>query len=128
MRRDLDLVRDIMIHLDERDSCSIMRHEDLASAIGQEDVRLVAYQCRLMAQAGFIACETIKRSTSDRVINAIPFELTWEGHEFLRLSRDKAWNEAKRRLGDGFAGVSFDILKALLLQYAKDQLGIGPGG
>jgi len=127
MKRDLNLVRDILIFFEERNSSSIVEFEEIAAATGQSDVRIVAYHVRLMWQANFLTCELIKSSTSDRVINALPFELTWDGHEFLRLSREKAWEAVKQRLGDGFFDTSFDVLKALLIEYAKRQLGLGVG-
>lgn len=124
MKRDLDLVRDILRYFEERESISLIEHADLAAELGRDDLGVVAYHVRLLAQAGFLSCELVKSTTSDRIINAWPFELTWDGHEFIKLSRDQAWNDAKRRLGDGFANASFDVVKTLLLQYAKSQLGL----
>jgi hypothetical protein len=51
--------------------------------------------------------------------------LTWEGHEFLDAARNKTmWNRAKTALTTQGAGLSFDVMKALLLGYVKQELGL----
>ena len=69
------------------------------------------------------------RSTSnpDRLIEVFPFGLTWEGHEFLEAARNGGfWNQAKERLMKVTGGLAVDLLKALLVQYAKKGLGLAP--
>lgn len=127
MRRDLDLVRDILLFFDQRESISVMNDQDIQGELAFEGFTFqeVAYHLRLMAQANLLVCEVIKSSTSDRIVKVYPFELSWDGHEFLQLSKDNSrWQNLKRQVGDGFKGVTFEIVKALLTATAKAQFGL----
>lgn len=127
MRRDLDLVRDILLFFEQRDSFSVMNDGDIERELAFEGFRCqeVAYHLRLMAQANLIVLETIRSSPSDRIIKVYPFELSWDGHEFLQLSKDSSrWQQFKRQVGDGFKGITFDIAKAILISLAKAQVGL----
>lgn len=49
----------------------------------------------------------------DCVVNS----LTWAGHEFLEASRDDSrWEKVKRLLLEKTGGLSFEVLKAGLVQ------------
>jgi hypothetical protein len=49
--------------------------------------------------------------------------LTWQGHEFLDTTKnDKIWKKALSFIGNKIASVSFEVLKGVLVQYAKDAL------
>ena len=52
--------------------------------------------------------------------------LTWEGHEFLDAARDsKNWEQAKQ-VGNKVGGLTLDVMKAVLIGLAKEQLrGLG---
>jgi hypothetical protein len=43
MKRDLDLVRDILLHFEKRESPSRLEVKELAAQLGRADVGLVAY-------------------------------------------------------------------------------------
>lgn len=46
--------------------------------------------------------------------------LTWNGHEFLdNVRNDTVWAKLKRAVAEKGGAVSFDVLKALALSYAK---------
>jgi len=50
--------------------------------------------------------------------------LTWAGHDFLDAARnERAWEFAKRSISK-VGTVAFDVTKALLIQWAKQQLGL----
>jgi hypothetical protein len=127
VRRDLDLVRDVLLFFEKRESISVMSDADIEKELSFEGFTYqeVAYHLRLMAQANLLAVEAVKSSTSDRIIKVYPFELSWDGHEFLQLSKDNTrWQKLKGQVGDGFKGISFDIAKALLISFAKAQVGL----
>ena len=49
--------------------------------------------------------------------------LTWEGHEFLEASRNQGtWDRAKETLAEKSVGMSFDIVKGLLIEYGRQLL------
>jgi len=54
-------------------------------------------------------------------------KLTWAGHDFLDAARnDTVWNSAKEKLISVGGSASLEILKALLVQTAKQLLGLPP--
>jgi hypothetical protein len=79
----------------------------------------------LMHDAGFIRCEPVRSSTSDRVIYVIPFELTWDGHDFLQTMRDDTiWKKAKEQVLKPGASWSFEILKEWAKHELKQKFGL----
>ncbi|MCI4569499.1 DUF2513 domain-containing protein [Lysobacter sp. CFH 32150] len=119
MKRDLELVRELLLHLESRPND--------APAIPQMDGHAeleINYHLILLFEAGLIRAEP-QLSQTGRVIRVLPFSLTWQGHEFLDTARDKtAWNTAKKQVTSKTGTVSFELLKALLIAYAKGQLGL----
>jgi len=74
MKRDADLIRKLLIYLDEKPTDEIIMDLDIEG----HDKSDVMYHFILMDQAGFIRCEReVSSSTSDRVIRVYPFSLTW---------------------------------------------------
>jgi hypothetical protein len=54
----------------------------------------------------------------------LPFRLTWEGHEFLAAARDESiWKKAKAKVTAAAGDVPIAILKELLMQTLRSQLG-----
>src|SRR5215831_542469 len=78
MTRDFELIRKLLVFFDEKpDSHPV----ELPSIGGDYSEVQIKYHLVLMYESGFVNCEPIKSSTSDRTIRVIPFNLTWEGHE-----------------------------------------------
>jgi hypothetical protein len=51
--------------------------------------------------------------------------MTWEGHEFLDSIRDKpTWDKVKGRAAEKGATLSFELIKAIAISYAKSKLGL----
>ncbi len=122
MRRDMDLIRQLLLYFEERDSFAL----DQEPAIEGYDEREVQYHLLLLAQAEFIVYEASRSSTNpERLIQVYPFGLSWAGHEFLDAARDeKLWNKAKEKVVDVSGGLSLSLLQALLIHTAKKGLGI----
>ena len=90
MTRDLELVRKLLFFFDEKPGPN---HVEVPPIEGYEATN-IKYHCILLYQAGFLTCEPIKSSTSDRMIYVLPFELTWAGHEFLdKIRNPHVWDE-----------------------------------
>lgn len=79
-----------------------------------------SYHLQLLLDAGFIAHESGasgKREWSG-------YRLTWSGHEFLDAAREGSrWRKAKG-LVESAGGVTFDVLKAVLIELARKQVGL----
>lgn len=122
MKRNPDLVRRTLIYLEEKPDDRIVSELQLEG----HDAAEVMYHFILMDQAGLIRCEReFSSSTPDRVIRVYPFSLTWQGHEFLEASRnERAWNRAKEILKVKSGALSMDVLKAVLVAMAKENVGL----
>lgn len=122
MKRDPDLVRHLLLFLEEK---SDDKGVDNLVMDGYSESE-VMYHFILMDQAGLLRCERIvSRTTPDRVIRVLPFSLTWQGHEFLEASRDEgAWKKAKELVKSKSGALSFDVLKGVLIGLAKDSVGL----
>lgn len=122
----MDLVRGILLFLENRDSPASIRADEFP--LEGRSVSEIQYHLNLIYQAGLINGEPTKSSTSDRIISVLPFDLTWEGHEFLDTVRDpKIWREAKAGAAlAGAASIEFiwRMAKALISNAIKERTGL----
>lgn len=120
MKRDLDLVRSILLRLEEDATCAATG----IPAIDGFDEDTVGFHCHLMAQAELILALDLG-STADGLPKWMPTSITWDGYEFLATARDKSlWQTATKRLAGGLQQVGFDLLSAWLKQEARQRLGL----
>ncbi|MGP6433897.1 DUF2513 domain-containing protein [Pseudomonas paraglycinae] len=122
MKRDLDLVRKILMYYEDKE----MDGMDRAIEVGGYSESSINYHLLLMDEAGLLRCErSVSSSTPSRVIKVYPFSLTWKGHEFLSSAKNESlWGKAKSLSLDKAGVLSFDIMKDLLISMAKDKLGL----
>ncbi|MCK4830520.1 DUF2513 domain-containing protein [bacterium] len=122
MKRDIDLIRKLLLYLEEKPDDKMVKDLELDGYSKDE----VQYHFILMDQAGLLRCErSVSSSTSDKVIRVYPFSLTWQGHEFLEASRnDTFWNKAKEIVKTKSGALSVDVVKALLIKLAKESVGL----
>lgn len=122
MKRDFTLILKILEYFEERQEVSVVSKLHIK---GYEN-SVVAYHVRRMYEAGLLDAEAITSSTTeDRLINVLPFGLTWEGHEFLDSIRQKGvLNKLKERFGNAITEVPFSVIKGLVLSYVKDLFGL----
>lgn len=119
MRRNLDLIRAILLEVEKANSIS----DSFQLYIDGHSIQEIHYHVKLLNQAGYLEAEgPFDRETID-VWN--PICLTWQGHEFLDAARDNTiWNKTKITIGEKLPSVSFDILKSLLNLTVRQQFGI----
>ena len=122
MKRDLELVRKLLIFFDEKPG---PEHVEVPPIQGYAD-SVIKYHLVLLHDAGYLRCEPVKSSTSDRTIYVLPFELTWAGHEFLEKVRDQhVWDEVIRDIKSrGFLSASVDFVKMLADTAIRKRLGL----
>lgn len=117
MKRDPDLVRKIL-----------PAYEALPYG-GGEMVEIpgfteeeVNYHQEILEEAGFIKAQILKDMGGGCTIFAE--RLTYSGHEFLDASRDNhRWEKAKKAM-QATGGFALDVLQALLISYAKAEIGL----
>lgn len=123
MKRDMDLVRAVLLAVEEHGTTPIDWIEDF-QVEGYES-ELVAYHVWLLAQAGFI--EAIDDSTGDR-FGCSPRCLTWHGAEFLDSVRDPiVWSNTKqgaKRVGSFSIDVLSEIAKGIIKKKLADLSGV----
>ena len=112
MKRDMDLVKQILLEAEDLDTPKL----DLP--IEGYDQIVVNEHVYLCTQAGLIEA-TILRDQDGRAAQVITSRLTWQGHEFLQLARNNAlWNKAKSNFKDKAVNFSFEMLFLYLKQEA----------
>ncbi|MGI9386981.1 MAG: DUF2513 domain-containing protein [Methyloligellaceae bacterium] len=121
MKRDLDTVRELLFYLEEKPGHRPIRAEQIE--IEGRTHNELKYQLILMYQAGFLDAEVQRSKTNpDRIFEAIPFGLSWDGHEFLETVRDDdVWRKTKtgaKQLGT----FSYDVLRDLAKSIVKKKL------
>ena len=102
MKRDMDLVRSILIAI-EKNEKDIVRRQDFDRTFQQNSPdgttwtnKQIIEHVRIMGQAGLIEAKML---LGPRGFSAI--SLTWAGHEFLDNARDEnVWQKAKSMFGD----------------------------
>lgn len=106
MKRDWDLVRKILLQLEEQDHLG-------SDDVQGYDVRVVSYHVHLLNEAGLIkAAPTPRRMGSEQIWTASA--LTWNGHEFLdQIRADSIWGQIKRSAREKGLDLSFDVVRSL---------------
>lgn len=110
MRRDMDLVRRILIALEESDDGVV----DGGSLVSDgHDLRSVAYHFGIMQQAGFLTA-MVGDTVTGEVHSALAEGLTWEGQDFLAAIRsDKVWMKIKHALRKSIGSASWETVKSV---------------
>lgn len=84
---------------------------------------LVSYHVVLLADEGLIEAEDLMTGGEDGYV-WMPKRLTASGHDFLDAARkEENWTEGKRLLNQA-GNMSFTLLKEVLMQLARQQLGL----
>lgn len=112
MKRDMDLIRLILLAIEAHPE---LYSWDVALDIPGYSKKEIVYQVKLLSEAGLIEARIIPSGGySDYRVNS----LTWAGHEFLEASRDdNRWEKVKRLVMEKTGSISFEVLKAGLVQY-----------
>ena len=112
MTRDMDLVRSIMLEIEE--------HQDPGSPVRLKaegySPEQVAGHVRLLVEAGLI--DAVNFSTLGRV-DWRPKTLTWAGHEFLDATRNNTvWQKVKAEIKDRGVTLPFQLIQELAMRVA----------
>jgi len=120
MKRDMEMIRQILIDLEAHDISKPCLQVSDANA---------AYQIALMKEAGLVEAAILKNQQG-LPHSAVLLRLTWAGHDFLDSSRDsKIWKMAVEHIIKPGASWSFSILIEWLKQEASRRVfGVTTGG
>ena len=127
MRRDMDLVRAILLKME----ATTAEQKQSAFDIPGYSREQVAYHLCIMAEGGLIKTVDVS-DTGSQFPLIMPASLAWEGHEFADASRsDSPWDEAKNvidKVGSAPYTIWMKVLELILIADNNDQAGDGRTG
>ena len=116
MKRDWDIIRDILINLDEKGS---EKHYLTLTDFPGKPKAEISYNVEILLEADLIygqMLETIGPETN----NFVARRLTWSGHEFLDAIRsDKVWIETKETILKKGICMTIDLVSSVATSIAK---------
>ena len=122
MKRDLDLVRQLMLQIEALPAAPPVQYR--MSEI--EDPVLLAH-LEMLIEAGLVNGK-IARSHGTRGDVISVSGLTWQGHEWVEMVRSHSlWNEVKSAVLDSGGVLSFELTKAVASKILRARLALPPG-
>ena len=116
MKRDMDLIRQILVNTEARDFAGDEPPEPYQAQTMEE-----AYQIALMNDAGLVLADCTTEAGTP--VSATIYRLTWAGHDFLDAARDDTiWKKAKDSILKPGISWTFSILIEWLKQEAKNKI------
>ncbi len=114
MKRDMDLLREILLQVETREP----KQSPEVKIEGRDRQEIVGH-VRILQEARFVEATITGGPT------AMVHRLTWAGHDFLDSIRDESvWSAVKKKLAAVGGSTSIDVLKALVTQVVKGELGL----
>jgi len=118
MHRDWDLVRRILLALEEKALPYTMMH---ASEFKDADEIGVSYHIKMLANAALIEATDISSMGKPMVWAAT--SLTWDGHEFLDSIRSQSmWQKVQAKAREKGLDLTLDIIIKIAKQLADAML------
>lgn len=106
MQRDWDLIRKILLKLEEKADAQSFLSDDEFRGYHSE---MVSYHFKLLHSAGLI--EAVDYSSARELCFGAR-SLTWDGHEFLdKIRNDSTWNSLKTLIKSKRLELSFEVIK-----------------
>jgi len=125
MKRDMEVVRKLLLYFEDKPDDRAVDKVDIEGY----DAKAIGYHLILLYEAGLIEGEPYVSKTSKRIIDVMPFRLTWEGHEFLAAARnDTVWRKVLAKIASVAGDAPVAILKDLLMRALRAQMGDGAQG
>ena len=122
MKRDLDLVRQLMLQIEALPAAPPVQYR--MSEI--EDPVLLAH-LEMLIEAGLVSGR-ISRSQGARGDVISVSGLTWQGHEWVEMVRSQSlWNDVKSAVLDGGGVLTFELTKAMAAKLLRARLALPPG-
>jgi hypothetical protein len=116
MKRDMDLVRQILIAFEDHEHGYAPKRFPIPEGFTEEQV---GYHLTLMGEAGLIEVSDVSTFGS-KSPQALPVRLTWEGHEFIANARNETvWAKVTAAVISKGGSVSFEVLKFMVIETAK---------
>ena len=119
MKRDLDLVRDILLAVEHGGTSGL---EVDALTLVDRDPELIARHVQLLHEAGYLIAIYTEPDQGGIILHGVE-RMTWKGHEFLDAARnDTVWHKVTASVRAKAASVPFEVLTPLLIEATKKWL------
>lgn len=116
MKRDMDLVRDILLRVEQDGDAPV----DGFPGHSEDDV---LEHIELVVEAKLLAGEVVRTMGGGGM--ALIERLTWDGHDYLDEVRDATvWAKTKKMIAEKGGGASFAIVKALASRFVSQKFGL----
>lgn len=115
MKRDMELIRLLLLQVEEGKP---------PAALESYSEEKTVYNSALLIEKGLVK-GAIRKNRIGIPVGTKSISLTWEGHDFLDAARnEKIWKKATAFLKSKGLEASIDLMKQLLVQFTKSELGI----
>lgn len=122
MKRDMDLVRDILLAVEASEGTPF---DDVPLEFSGRQEQEVSYHVQLLVEAGLVAGDDYSTMGN---YEWVAQSLTWSGHEFLENIRDpEVWAKTKagaKQVGGFGIDVIAALAKGFIKQKVKDHTGL----
>lgn len=118
MQRDWDVIREILVRLEEKgpDDQGLR-----AVDFGEHRSEIVAYNAYLLHKAGLIDAEILETDAGPD--DFIGLRLTFEGHELLDAIRsDTVWQKTKESFAAKGVSMTLDLVKDIAVKFAAELM------
>ncbi len=121
MVRNWDIIREILLQLESAQTPNVHLNASAVSAYPEQEV---AYNMRLLSEAGYIEARIIKSSTGDgRIAAAVAMRMTNAGHDLLDTIRaENIWSKVKETFKSKGVEMTFDLVVSVGKEVAKGFL------
>lgn len=125
MKRDWDIIREILIRLEETAGTEYcLRLSSFPSERAQE----ISYHVELLMEAGLISGQMAK-TLGPGPYDFLAERLTWNGHELLDAIRSNTiWQKTKSSFVSKGLSMTFDLVKSVAVDIASASLKSTMGG
>ncbi len=121
MKRDMELVRKLLLHIEEEHVYDTIASSDITIEGYSESQ--IGYHLHIMAAGGLIDAKEAPAFGDDMYYLEVE-GITWYGHEFLDSVRDEGvWSGVKSALKP-IGSASFEVIKNLAVALIAKQLGL----
>lgn len=118
MKRDFDLVRDILIQAETSEDT--LDAEVLVTK--ERSAEIIAYHLEMMRDYGLIEIK-LDYAMGGHPVNMIVKRITWHGYDYLDAIRSKKiWNKAKKVINETVGETSLSIIKDTCTELVKQAI------
>jgi hypothetical protein len=121
MKRDMDLVRSILLAVEKQTSGCALESPEINGYSKEQ----IVYHIYIMVQGGLLEAQPTQTQASVIPMDFDFINLTWAGHEFIDNARNEGvWKKAKTIVGEKLETISVGVMIQLVSSLVKHQFGL----